>query len=99
MAATMHGYMTPFGGIRIYESELITEVEEYQETIQLSFRQRWIEPLRHPVVLPFEPWVKTRVVTRSRNVPSRKIIQTEQGYFVHPAMKRELIQAIQSQFA
>lgn len=94
-----YGYQIPFSGINIYESELITEVEEYQETVQLSFRKRWIEPLRHPVVLPFEPWVKTRVVTRSRNIPSRKIIQTAQGYFVHPAMKLELMQAIKSQFA
>jgi len=86
------GLLYPFGGLPIYESELITEIEEYDETVQLTFRQRWIDPIStfyNFQTMPFEPWVKTRTVQKMRNVPSRKVIQTAQGLFMHPVLKRE----------
>lgn len=78
-----------FGGIPIYINNLLTEAEEYEDTEALTFKQRWIDPVRHCSYLPFEPWVKTRVVMRTRQVPSRKAMITDFGIFIHPAMKRE----------
>jgi|SRR6185369_2579405 len=54
--------------IPIYETPLLVETEEYQETLQLSFWQRWIEPVSTFLnfqTMPFEPWVKSRTVTKS----------------------------------
>jgi len=88
------GLLGDIGGLRIFVSELCTEAEEYEVVVQLSFRQRWIEPLLHGITMPFEPWVKTRTETRRRNVPLKKVIQTPQGLLMHPAMKDELLRAL-----
>lgn len=87
------GLLSPFGGMPIFESELMTETEVYEETVQLTFRQRWIEPISTFLnfqTMPFEPWVKTRTVTKTRQVPSRKVLQTQLGLFMHPALKRDV---------
>lgn len=85
-----NGLLGPFGGLKIYENPALVEDEEYEETVQLTFRQRWIDPLLHPVTLPFEPWVKERKEMRIRLVASRKIFQTPQGLIMHPVMAVEV---------
>lgn len=84
------GLLGPLGGLRIYENPALVEDEEYEEAVQLTFRQRWIDPLLHPVTMPFEPWVKDRKEIRIRPVASRKIIHTPQGFIMHPAMAAEV---------
>lgn len=88
------GLLYPSLGVSIpvYESPLLVETEEYQVTETLTFWQRWIEPVSTFLnfqTMPFEPWVKTRTVTKTRQVPSRKILQTQMGLFMHPVLKRE----------
>lgn len=86
------GLLFPFGGMPIFESEFMTETEVYEETVQLTFRQRWIEPISTFLnfqTMPFEPWVKTRTVTKTRQVPMRKVMQTQFGLFMHPLLKKE----------
>jgi len=59
-----------FGGIDIIKSNYLpTRTETYEEEVELTFRERWIEPLLHGATLPFEPWVKTKWVTKTRQVP------------------------------
>lgn len=87
--------LSPFGlfDMPIYESPLLVETEEYQETETLTFLQRWIEPIstfHNFQTMPFEPWVKTRTVTKTREVPSRKVLQTQFGLFMHPVLKRDI---------
>jgi hypothetical protein len=89
------GLLFPFGllDMPIYESPLLVETEEYQETEALTLWQRWIEPIStfsNFQTMPFEPWVKTRIVTKFRQVPSRKVMQTQFGMFMHPVIKNEL---------
>jgi hypothetical protein len=79
-------------GRTVYTSVLMVDTIEVEE--QLTFRQRWIEPLLHGITMPFQPWVKTRMVTK--NVPSRAIYETPQGFIMHPAMLAELKRAMQS---
>lgn len=86
------GLLSPFGGMPIFESDLMTETEEYEEIVQLTFRQRWIEPVSTFLnfqTMPFEPWIKTRKVTKTRQVPMRKVMQTQFGLFMHPVLKKE----------
>ena len=75
---------------KVYTSELIVDTIKVEE--QLTFRQRWIEPLLHGITMPFQPWVKTRMVTKT--VPSRRIVVTPDGFIIHPsmvdAMRREM---------
>jgi hypothetical protein len=73
-------------GRTVCTSVLMVDTVEVEE--QLTFRQRWIEPLLHGIPMPFQPWVKTRMVTK--NVPSRRIFETAQGFIMHPAMFAEL---------
>ena len=78
--------------IPIFDVPQMTETETYQETERLTFRQRWIEPISTFLnfqTMPFEPWVKTRTVTKTRQVPSRQILRTQMGLFMHPVLKRE----------
>jgi hypothetical protein len=78
--------------IPVYVTPLLLETEEYQETETLTFWQRWIEPVSTFLnfqTMPFEPWVKTRTVIKTRQFPSRKILRTQMGLFMHPVMKRE----------
>jgi len=84
--------LSPFGGMPIFESEMMTETEVYEETVQLTFRQRWIEPISTFLnfqTMPFEPWVKTRTVTKTRQIPMRKVMQTQFGLFMNTDLKKE----------
>jgi len=93
------GLLYPFGGLPIFDSLLMTETETYSVTIELTFRQRWIDPISTFLnfqTMPFEPWVKTRVEIRTRQIPSRQIFQTPQGLFMHPAMRREVEKKLRS---
>lgn len=93
------GLLYPFGGLPIFDSLLMTETETYSVTVELTFRQRWIEPISTFLnfqTMPFEPWVKTRVETRTREIPSSKILQTPQGLFMHPVMRREVEKKLRS---
>jgi hypothetical protein len=83
------------GGIPIYENSLMTETESYTVEVQKSFKERWINPIQYPVTTPFEPWVKTRIEERVRQIPSRRVLQTAQGLIMHPAMARELRKKMQ----
>lgn len=86
--------LTRFNGFDIYESLLMTETETYEDVETLTFRQRWIEPLLHFVTLPFEPWVKTRKVIKTRTIPSKRVLVCGSTMFIHPAMRRELVSAL-----
>lgn len=46
----------------LQSSPYVPEFTDAHKTVQIPFRQRWIEPVLHPVTLPFEPWIKTRIV-------------------------------------
>ena len=78
--------------MKIYENAMLTEQQE--RVVKKSFRERWIEPIKHPVTVPFEPWVKTKTITVT--VPMTKILQTPWGLFMHPVvaerLKKELSQ-------
>lgn len=94
-----NGLLYPFGGFQIYDNPFLVESEVYEETVQLTFRQRWIDPIstfRNFQTMPFEPWVKTRVETRTREIPSSKIFQTPQGLIMHPVMRREVEKKLRS---
>ena len=84
--------MKHINGRTVYTSVLMVDTIEVEG--QLTFRQRWIEPLLHGITMPFQPWVKTRMVTKT--VPSRRIIETPNGFIMHPAMFDELKHAMQS---
>lgn len=77
-------------GIPIFENKLLTQMEEYEEVIELSFKRRWIEPILHCNWMPFEPWVKTQIIKKTREVPMTKVIMTTHGLYMHPALKQEL---------
>lgn len=49
--------------ISLRSSQYVPEFTDAQKTVSIPFRKRWIEPILHPVTLPFEPWIKTEVVT------------------------------------
>jgi len=76
--------------LTLYDNPYLTETVQETITVKLPFRERWIEPLLHPVIRPFQPWVKEREETVTRTVPSRKILQTPHGLFVHPVMRPEV---------
>ena len=41
----------------------LPEFVDVEKTVLRSFRERWIEPILHGITIPFEPWVKTKVLT------------------------------------
>lgn len=87
------GLLYPFGGLPIFDSLLMTETETYSVTVELTFRQRWIEPIstfRNFQMMPFEPWVKTRKETRTRQVPMRHMIQAGNALIMHPALRSQV---------
>lgn len=80
-------------GVPVYTSLLLVEDEEYTEVERLTLWQRWIEPIstfHNFQTMPWEPWVKTRMVTKIRQVPSQKVVATPQGYYMHPEALREV---------
>ena len=57
-------------GMDIIKSDYLpTRTETYEEEVELTLRERWIEPLLHGATVPFEPWVKTKWITKTRHVP------------------------------
>ena len=82
-----------FGGIHILTSPQLTTTTIVEE--KRSFRERWIEPLLHPVTLPFEPYVKTKFVAKT--VPSRDCIAFGDTIIVHPAFLTEFTRALEAQ--
>ena len=92
------GLLSPFGGLGfpmfdIYDNPFLVETEEYQETVQLTPWQRWIEPIstfHNFQTMPWEPWVKTRTVTKTRQKPMRQIIRAGNALIMHPALRREV---------
>ena len=57
-------------GMDIIKSDYLpTRTETYEEEVELTLRERWIEPLLHGATMPFEPWVKTKWITKTRQVP------------------------------
>lgn len=80
-------------GLPVYTSELLVRDEWYEATERLTPWQRWIEPvstLHNFQTMPWEPWVKTRRVRRIRQVPLDEVVQTPQGYYMHPETLRKL---------
>lgn len=80
-------------GLPVYTSPLLVKDEEYEAVENLTLWRRWIEPLstfHNFQTMPWEPWVKTRRVRKIRQVPSHKVIQTPQGYYMHPEALRKL---------
>lgn len=65
----MYGATSDYCSMKVFEtSYLPTTTEEYEVEVELTFKQRWIEPLLHGVTMPFQPWVKTRTEIRTREV-------------------------------
>lgn len=88
-----NGLLYPFGGFQLYDNPFLVKTEEYEEIVQLTFRQRWIEPIRtfHDFqTKPFEPWVKTRKVTRIRQKPMRHMIRAGNALIMHPTLRHEV---------
>lgn len=92
------GLLSSFGGLGfpmfdLYDNPFLVETEEYQETVQLTTWQRWIEPISTFLnfqTMPFEPWVTTRAVTKTRQKPMRRMIQAGNALIMHPALRREV---------
>ena len=84
------GGLAPYGGVRIYVDANITETEEYEQEVTRSFRERWIEPILHGVTIPFEPWVRTKWVSKTRQIPSMKALARGGILYVHPALFERL---------
>lgn len=88
-----NGLLYPFGGFQLYDNPFLVESEPYEITVQLTFRQRWIEPVstfRNFQTMPFEPWVKTRKETRIRQVPMRHMIMAGNALIMHPALRSQV---------
>jgi hypothetical protein len=81
-------------GINIYTSDLITETISAPVRLTRSFDERWIEPLLHPVTVPFEPWVREKSTTMYYTVPSESIMQVPGGFICHPTMRQRLEAAL-----
>jgi hypothetical protein len=47
----------------IETSAYLPQFTEEVLTVVLSLRERFIEPLLHPVTVPFEPWITTKKET------------------------------------
>ena len=88
-----NGLLYPFGGFQIYDNPFLVESETYETTVQLTFWQRWIEPIstfRNFQTMPFEPWVRTRTETRTRQVPMQHMIQAGNALIMHPALRNKV---------
>lgn len=75
-----------FRNLPVFESRYLTDTVEVE--VEKTFRERWVEPVLHPVVEPFQPWVKTKLVLKE--IPSRNVIKTSYGLFMHPALRQEI---------
>lgn len=64
----------------LQSSPYVPEFADVQKTVNLSWRERWLTPLRHPVTVPFEPWVQTKTET----VRERTFYSMGSKIFAHP---------------
>lgn len=80
-------------GMQLIESPHLTEQEQYAVTVDKTTRERWLLPLLHPVTVPFEPWIKTRVETRYRTIPAKNGIMMDGKIFIHPAVMAEIMRS------
>lgn len=75
-------------GYEIYETpHLMTKVESFT-TVNRTFRERWVLPILHPATVPFEPWVKTKIISVYKLVPSKSILRIDKGLLMHPETRR-----------
>jgi hypothetical protein len=82
-------------GIKIIEDPNLVEWKQEQKTVQRTFQERWIDPILHPITIPFEPWIKTEEITVETANPSRKILKTWDGILImHPSLRREVEEKI-----
>lgn len=83
-----------FNGIPVFTSDLMVKTVVTEVKIKRSFYKRWIEPIKHPVTIPFEPWVKEKTEIVTTIVPSDDVLQWENGLLMHPetfkTLKEEL---------
>ena len=73
------------------QSNHLPQFTESTKTVSLTFRERFINPILHPVTIPFEPWIKTRVEVTSERAfyyMGTKII-THPGNYVFLKQKFE----------
>jgi hypothetical protein len=85
-----------FGATAIYTNPLLVEMKEELVIKELDWWDRWVEPMIHPVLLPFEPWVKTREELVTRTIPMNAIFQLDGAWIMHPAMKGKLLTLLNS---
>lgn len=72
--------------MRVYENDLMVEVVTRKVVVSRTFEERWINPILHPVTVPFEPWIKTKKVMVTVVGPSETIIAIPGGFICHPVM-------------
>ena len=90
-------FTSPYNGYQILESPYLTKTETYEVTEPRTFWQRWIEPIstfKNFQTMPFEPWIKTKKVIRTRTVPLNEIMVMNRALVIHPIM-RSVINSLQ----
>jgi hypothetical protein len=73
-------------GIKIHTSPYMLETKWELKIVTRTFRERWFPNF---FTEPFEPWVKTKIVRGWVTVPSTKILKTDNGFIMHPALVEE----------
>jgi hypothetical protein len=76
--------------MRLVANPYLVDYIKVQTFIPRTFRERWIEPLLHPVTVPFEPWVKETLLVTTKEVPSRHLCQMADTIFCHPDIYDEV---------
>lgn len=66
--------------IPIIVSPYVPEFSNHKKTVPLSFFERWVKPMLHPVTVNFEPWVKTKEI----EVSERTFFYMEDKILCHP---------------
>jgi hypothetical protein len=85
----MTTYLSELCGFHILESIHMTKEVTGKKTVKRTFKERWLYPLLHPVLLPFEPWCKTRIESYTIRVPRRDVAKLPNGVLVmHPETAR-----------
>lgn len=78
--------MASINGMKVILSGSMTTLVEVE--VERTFYERWIHPLKHGITVPFEPWVKTKKVTKE--VPSMNALFTKDSIVMHPEMFEKL---------
>ena len=77
-------------GIKVFTNPYMTESESYEEVVDKTWRERFIEPLLQFRFREFRPWIKTKTITWTRQVPSKKALMSGGSLMVHPVMLNEI---------